>query len=95
MFNFLHYQIAQKEFEQLAELLLKYPMAYATSKFDVGKINSPPHLPLKPDAFFKKQRASKVPIHLQDEVNRLLDILEQKKIISPVNKEEQPKKTHS
>ena len=52
-------------------------MAYATSKFGVGKVNSPLHLPLKLDAIFKKQRASKVPIHLQDKVNRLLDILEQ------------------
>ena len=66
-------------------------MVYVTSKFDVGKVNSPPHLPLKPDAVFKKQRASKIPIHLQDKVNGLLDILEQYEIISPVNKEEQPK----
>ena len=58
MFNFQHSQIAQKEFEQLADLLLKYPKVYATSKFDVGKINSPLHLPLKPEAVFKKQRAS-------------------------------------
>ena len=49
------------------------------------------NLPLKPVAVFKKQRASKVPIHLQDKTNRLLDILEQYEIISPVNKEEQPK----
>ena len=53
--------------------------------------NSPLHLPLKPEAVFKKQRASKVPIHIQDKVNRLVDILEQYEIISPVNKEEQPK----
>ena len=46
---------------------------------------------MKLDAVFKKQRASKVPIHLHDEVNPLLDILEQYEIISPVNKEEQPK----
>ena len=71
--------------------MLKYPTVYATSKFDVGKVNSPLHLPLKPDAVFKKQRASKVPIHLHDKVNRLLDILEQYEIISPVNIEEQPK----
>ena len=44
-----------------------------------------------PDAVFKKQRASKVPIHLHDKVNRLLDVLEQYEIKSPVNKEEQPK----
>ena len=90
-FNFQHSQITQKEFDKLAELLLKFPTVYATSKFDVGKISSPLHLPLKPDAVFKKQRASKVPIHLQDKVNRLLDILEQYEIVSPVNKEEQPK----
>ena len=91
MFNFQHSQINQQEFDQLAELLLKYPMVYATSKFDVRKIHSPLHLLLKPDAVFKKQRASKVPIHLQDKVNRLIEILEQYEIISPVNEKEQPK----
>ena len=90
-FNFQHSQITQKEFEQLADLLLKYPKAYATSNFDFGKVNSPLHLPLKLDAVFNKQRASKVPIHLQDNVNRLLKILEQYEIISPVNKKEKPK----
>ena len=57
----------------------------------MGKFSSPLHLPLKPDAIFKKQIASKVPIHLHDKVNRLLEILEQYEIISPVNKKEQPK----
>ena len=33
-------------------------MACATSYFDVGKENSPLHLPLKPDAVFKEQRVS-------------------------------------
>ena len=66
-------------------------MVYATSKFDVGKVNSLLHLPLKADAIFKKQRASKVPIHLQNHFNRLLDILEQYETISPINKEEQTK----
>ena len=42
-FNFQHSQITQKEFEHLADLLLKYPQVYATSKFDVGKVNSPLH----------------------------------------------------
>ena len=84
-FYFQHSQIT------LADLLLNYSKVNATSKLDVGKINSPLHLPLKPDAVFKKQRASKVPIHLQDKINRLLEILEQYVIISPVNKEKQPK----
>ena len=91
MFNFQHSQITQDEFDKLAKQLLKYSIVYATSKFDVVKTNSSLHFPLEPDAVFKKQRATKVPIHLHDKVNRLLDILEQYEIISPVNKEEQPK----
>ena len=91
MFNFEHSQNTQIEFDKLAKELLKYSTVYATSKFDVGKISSSLHLPLKLDAVFKKQRASKVPIHLHDKVNRLLDILEQYRIISQVNKEERPK----
>ena len=61
MFDFQHSQITQEEFKKLAKLLLKKPTVYTTSKIDVGKINSPLNLPLKPDAVFKKQRASKVP----------------------------------
>ena len=63
MLDFQHSQITQKKFEQLAVLLLKYPKIYATSNFDIEKINTPLHLPRKSDAVFKKQRASKVPIH--------------------------------
>ena len=68
MFLFQHSQITQNDFDKLAKLLSKYPTVYTTSKFDVGKISSPLHLPLKPDAIFKKQRPSKVPIHLHDKV---------------------------
>ena len=55
MFNFQHSQITQEDFDKLTELLLKFPTVYATSKFDVGKISSPLHLPLKPDAKNKEQ----------------------------------------
>ena len=74
MFNFQHSQLPQNEFAKLAKLLIKYPTVSATSKLDVGKVSSPLHSLLKPDAIFKKQKASKVPIHLHDKVNRLLDI---------------------
>ena len=70
MFNFQHSQITQNEFDKLAKQLIKYSTSSATSKFDVGKTSLSLHLPLKPDAVFKKQRASKVPIHLHDKVNR-------------------------
>ena len=90
MFNFQHSNCTKK-IEQLAKLLLKYPMVYATSKFDDGKVKALLHLTLKPDAIFKKQRARRFPIHLQDKFNRLLDILEQVEIISPLKIEEQQK----
>ena len=91
MFVFQHSQITKNELDKLAKQLINYSSVYATSKFDVGKVSSSLHLPLKPDAVFKKQRASKVPSHLHDTVNRLLNILEPYEIISPNNKEEQPK----
>ena len=51
IFNSQHSQTQTTTQHELAELLLKYFMVYATSKFDVGKENSP----LKLDAVFKKQ----------------------------------------
>ena len=36
-------------------------MVNAKSKFGVGQMHLPLHLPLKPDAVLKEQRASKVP----------------------------------
>ena len=52
------------------------------------------HLSLEFDAVFKKQRASNVPIHLQDRVNRLLDILEHYEIISLVEKKRTTKNSN-
>ena len=62
--NILKSLNTQQEIEELAKLLLKFPMVYNTSKFDAGKVITPLNLPLKLDAIFKKQRVSKVPIHL-------------------------------
>ena len=72
MFNFQHSQLTQNEFDKLAKQLIKYSSLNATSKFDVRKISSSLHLPLKPDAVFKKQSARKVPIHLHDKVKDYL-----------------------
>ena len=55
--------------DEMFTVLEQYHKKY--SKFDVGKVSSSLHLPLKPDAVFNKQKASKVPIHLHDKVNRL------------------------
>ena len=70
---------------------MKYPLVYATSKFEVEKIQSPLHFPLKPNAVLKRQRASKVPSPLQEKVNRLINVLEHYEIKSPAKKQEKPK----
>ena len=43
---------------------------------------------MKKDALFKKQRISKVLIHLRERIQKLLDILKKYDIIAPVNKEQ-------
>ena len=88
MFNFQLSQINQQEFERLIDLLLKYHMVYATSNLVGGQSHSPLQIPLKNYGDFKKQRASKVPIHLQDKVKHTL----KHPWTYLVKKEQQPKR---
>ena len=85
MFNFEHTKLTQFQFENLAELLIQYKQCYATSKFDVGKVKIELNLPLKATAVFKKQRATRIPLQLQDKVQHFVDILTHFDILSPVN----------
>ena len=64
MFDFQHSYLTQEEFEKVIRIILTYKQVYATTKFDVGKTKVKLNLPMKKDAIFKKQRISKVPIHL-------------------------------
>ena len=75
MFDFQHSHLTQNEFEKKVTIILDYRQVYATRKFDVGKTKMKLNLPLKKDAIFKKQRISKVPIHLRERIQNLLDVL--------------------
>ena len=86
MFDFQHSHLTQEEFKKVVTIILQYKQVYATTKFDVGKTKVKLSLPMKKDAIFKKQRISKVPIHLR--IQKLLDILKNYDIIAPVNKEQ-------
>ena len=88
MFDFQHSHLTQEQFDKLVDIILKYRNVYGTTKFDVGKTKVKLNLPMKKDAIFKKQRISKVPIHLRDRTQKLLDVLKKSDIISPVNKEQ-------
>ena len=74
MFNFEHTKLTQTQFDKLAQLLTQFNECCATSKFDVGKIKVELNLPLKTTAIFKKQRAARIPLQLQERVQHLLDI---------------------
>ena len=100
IFNFQQSQVAQNEFDKLANLLLKDPAVNATSKFDFGKVISPLHLPLKFDAVFKQQRASKVPylddVFMQSQTKEeMFLVLEQyHQILQNENMKAAPDKSH-
>ena len=88
IFDFQHSLLTQSEFEKVVTIILDYRQVYATTKFDVGKTKVNLNLPIKKDAIFKKQRISKVPIHLRERIQKLLDVLKKYDIIAPVNKEQ-------
>ena len=87
-FDFQHSHLTHKEFEKIVTIILEYKQVYTTTKFDVGKTKVKLNLPMKKDALFKKQRISKVPIHLRERIQKLLDVLKKYDIIAPVNKEQ-------
>ena len=96
MFVFQHSHLTQEEFEEIVTIILNYKQVYATTKFHVGKTKVKSNLPMKKDAVFKKQRISKLPIHLIERIQKLLDVLKKYDIISPVNKKNNyPQETHS
>ena len=84
--EFIQMFLTQNEFEKVVKIILDYRQVYATTKFDVGKTKVKLNLPIKKDAVFKKQRISKVPIHLRERIWKLLDVLKKYDIIAPVNK---------
>ena len=86
--NILTYHLTQEKFDKIVDIILKYRNVYATTKFDVGKTKVKLNLPMKKDAVFKKQRVSKVPIHLRDRTQIVFNVLKKYDIISPVNKEQ-------
>ena len=85
MFDWKNFSLDDKYFQKLCKILIHFKGCYGTSKFDVGKAKIQLHLPLKKDAEFRKQRASKVPIQLKERVEKLLQVLEYFDIIAPVN----------
>ena len=88
MLDFQQSHLTLVELEEVVTIILTYKQVYTTTKFDVGKTKVKLNLPMKNDAVFKKQRISKVPIHLRERIQELLDVQKKYNIIVPVKKEQ-------
>ena len=56
----------------LIDMLIDSKDVYSLHNFDVGKTRQKFHDTLKPNVELKRQRASKVPLHLKDKLEKLL-----------------------
>ena len=55
---------------RLIDMLIDSKDVYSLHKFDVGKTRQKFHVTLKPNMGLKRQRASKVPLHLKDKLEK-------------------------
>ena len=65
----------------LIDMLNDSEDVYSLHKFDVGKTRQKLHFTLKPNVELKRQRASKMPLHLKDKLEKLLTQLKDDDII--------------
>ena len=56
----------------LKKLLVNARDAYSQHKFDRGKTRQKFHVTLKPNVELKRQRPCKVPLHLEEKLEKLL-----------------------
>ena len=65
----------------LIDMLIDSRDVYSKHKFDVGKTRQKFHVTLKPNIELKKQRPSRVPLHLKEKLEKLLTQLKDADII--------------
>ena len=73
-FDFQYSDITDNEMTLLIDMLVDSKDVYINSRhiFDVGKNRQKFHVTLKPNVEFKRQGASKVPLHLKDRLEKLI-----------------------
>ena len=70
-------------------MLIDSKSVYSLHNFDVGKTLQKFHVTLKPNVDLKHQRASKVPLNLKDELERLLTQLKDADIIQEMGDDDE------
>ena len=80
-FDFQYSDLNDDEVVTLIDTLIEAKDVYSQHKFDVGKTHQKFHVTLKADAELKRQRPSKVPLHLREKLEKLLTQLKDADII--------------
>ena len=80
-FDFQYSDITDEEMILLIVMLVDNRDVYSQHKFDVGKTRQKFHVTLKPNVELKQQRPSKVPLHLNEKLEKLLTQLKNADII--------------
>ena len=80
-FDFQYSDITDNEMTLLIDMLIDSKDVYSLHKFVVEKTRQKFHVTLKPNVELKRQRASKVPLHLKDQLEKLLTHLKDADII--------------
>ena len=80
-FDLQYSDITDNEMTLLLNMLNDSKDVYSLHKFDVGKTRQNSHVTFKPNVELKRQRASKVPLHLKDKLEKLLKQLKDADII--------------
>ena len=80
-FDFRYTDLEDEELVVLIDMLIDSADVYSQHKFDVGKVRQKFHVTLKANSELKKQRPSKVPLHLKDKLEKLLGQLQEADII--------------
>ena len=88
-FDFQYLDITDNEMTVLIDVLIDSKDVYSLHKFDVGKTRQKFHVTLKPNVELKRQRASKVPPHLKDKLEKLLTQLKDADIIREMGNDDE------
>ena len=80
-FDFQFSDITDEEMTLLMDMLIDSRDVYSQHKFDVGKTRQKFHVTLKPNVELKRQRPSKVPLHLKEKSEKLSTQLKDADII--------------
>ena len=80
-FDFQYSGISDEEMTLLIDMLIDSRDVYSQHKFDVGKTRQNFHVTLKPNVELKKQRPSKVPLHLKEKLEKVSTQLKDADII--------------